>query len=112
MNRWWPALAYLCAVIVALGLAYFVVRIPVQRSDGLANLFQVQEQSWWAAAKGGVASGYMRPALWLQIKAAFHLADGHYTPVFRAIHAVQIVACGLLFVGALRVKDRATACVV
>jgi hypothetical protein len=108
----WTVLAYAWAVIVALGLAYFVVRIPVQRSDGLANLFQVQEGSWYEVAKGGIASGYMRPALWLQIKLAFQLADGNYTAVFRAIHAVQIVACGLLFVGALRVRDRAALCAV
>ena len=108
----WTVLAYVWTVIVALSLAYFVVRIPVQRSDGLANLFQVQEGSWYEVAKGGIASGYMRPALWLQIKLAFHLADGNYTAVFRAIHAAQIVACGLLFVGALRVRDRAALCAV
>jgi hypothetical protein len=109
---WWPVLAYVSATIVALGLAIFVVRIPVQLSDGLANLIQVQEGSWYDVAKDGVASGYMRPALWLQIKAAFLAAAGHYTEVFRAIHAAQIVSCALLFVTALRVRSVAALCTV
>jgi len=108
----WPVLAYLCAAIVGLALSAFVVRIPVQLSDGLANLIQVQEGSWFEVVKGGVASGYMRPALWLQFKVAFHAAAGHYTGAFRAIHAVQIVSCALLFVGALRVRSAAALCTV
>lgn len=108
----WALPAYLCATIVGMGLAAFVVRIPVQLSDGLANLIQVQEGSWLSVVKGGVASGYMRPALWLQIKLAFHAATGHYTEVFRAIHAVQIVSCALLFVASLRVRSAAALCTV
>ncbi len=105
----WRGAAYAWATIVALGLSYFVVRIPVQLSDCLANLIGAQDQSWTEAMLGGIGGGYLRPLLGAQIKAVFELSYGHYTPFFRGIHLVQIVACAVLFVGALRVRDRAAA---
>jgi hypothetical protein len=97
------------AAIVSLALGYFVWRIPVQVTDCLANLFQVQEQTWAQSVTAGIGGGYMRPLLWAQIKAMFELAGGEYTAFFRSIHVLQVVACAALFVGALRVRDAAGA---
>ena len=110
--RLWSGVAYLWAFVVAAGLSYFVYRIPVQLTDSLANLFQVQDTTWTDTVTAGIGGGYLRPALWMQIKAAFVLADGAYTQVFRGIHVAQILACAALFVGALRVRDRVDAAVV
>jgi len=105
----WRNAAYVWGGVIALAVGYFVVRIPVQLTDCLANLFQVQEQSWLQSVSAGVGAGYMRPMLWTQIKAMYEVADGRYTELFRGIHLVQVLACGLLFVGALRIRDAAGA---
>ncbi|MGH9346755.1 MAG: hypothetical protein ACRD26_05755 [Vicinamibacterales bacterium] len=108
----WRGAAYGVAIVLALGLGYFVVRIPVQLSDCLNNLIQVQEQTWAQAVTAGIGGGYMRPFLWAQIKAVYELANGHYTTVFRGVHLAQVLACAALAVGALRVRDASAALVV
>jgi hypothetical protein len=105
----WRGFACTWAAIIACAVGYFVWRIPVQVTDCLANLIIVSEQTWRQALTESVGQGFMRPMLWVQIKAMYEIALGHYTLVFRSIHVLQVVACGLLFVGALRVRDVATA---
>ena len=111
-RRAWEYPAYACAIVLALGVGYFVFRIPVQVTDCLANLIQVQGQSWVQSVTAGVGAGYMRPLLWAQIKVMYELASGEYTVLFRSIHVAQVLACALLFVAALRVRDVAGALVV
>jgi hypothetical protein len=110
-SAWWRRAAYAWALVVTLGLAAYVARIPVQLTDSLNNLIQVQESTWLESFRAGVGGGYMRPALWVQIKAAFAVAAAtdHYTLVLRGAHVAQLLACVALFVGALRVRDRAAA---
>jgi hypothetical protein len=103
----WRRLAYAAAALAALAIAAFVARIPVQVSDSLGNMLQVQQQTYWELFLSQLYnSGYLRPLLWLQIKAAFDIASGHYWLTFKIIHALQLLATALLFVRLLRVRDK------
>jgi hypothetical protein len=102
----WQRLAYVAAAIVALVIASFVARIPVQVSDSLGNMLQVQQQTYGELFLAQLYNnGYLRPLLWLQIKAAFDVAAGHYWLTFKIIHALQLLAAAILFVRLLRVRD-------
>src|SRR5688572_19220764 len=111
----WRSAAYAAGALAALVIAAFVARIPVQVSDSLGNMLQVQQQSYGELFLSQLYSnGYLRPLLWLQIKGAVDLANGHYWLTFKIIHALQLVVTAVLFVRLLRVrdgKDLAAACV-
>jgi hypothetical protein len=95
--------AYACAVIVALGLAYFVSRIPIQISDCLGNMLHVQHTGFWELMRNQVtADAYLRPLLWAQIDLSFELARGQYLLMYKGIHGAQLVAAAVLFVNLLR----------
>jgi hypothetical protein len=103
----WRRLGYAMACAAALVVAAFVARIPVQVSDSLGNLLQVQQQTYQELFLGQLYnSGYLRPLLWLQIKAAFDVSNGHYWLTFKIIHALQLLAVALMLVRLLRVRDR------
>ncbi len=97
--------AYAGALVVALGIAYHVARIPVQVSDCLGNMLQIQHETWRHLIVNQFSNaGYLRPLLWAQIKGAYDLAHGHYWLTFKAIHAVQLLLTTVLFVRLLRVR--------
>lgn len=106
----WHRAALAWAVVVSLGLGYFVWRIPVQITDALPNLVAVDGVTWWEAAQG--AGLFSRPVQRLQIKLVYDLSGGAVTEAFRAVHVIQILLCGLFFVSALRVRDWSIGCAV
>jgi len=81
-HRWaWCAHAF--GLAVALVLAWYVVHIPVQVSDCLGNLLQARGASYSDILTSQLsASGFFRPLLWVEIKAAYDLASGHYWLTF------------------------------
>lgn len=92
----WTRVAYATAVLAALIVAWYVVHIPVQVSDSLGNLLEARGHTYRSLFLDQLtAKGYLRPLLWIQIKAALDLAERlgrHYTETFRAIHALQLIA--------------------
>jgi hypothetical protein len=98
--------AYLVAAIVGLSFAYDLLRIPVQLSDSLAQLLNVQRSPSWSATFDATArrGAYLRPMLLVEIQALFDLAQGHYWLVYRGFHALLVAATLLLFVRALEVR--------
>lgn len=100
------------ALIFAGGLAYDLLRMPVQLYDSLELILAAQQSpSIWATFRGSMGSdGYLRPFHPAQIKALFDLADGHYWLAFRGFHALLLAAGILLFVRALRVRTRSDVC--
>ena len=111
--RRWSALAYACGIASALVVAYFVAHVPVQVSDSLGNMLEIQHDTYRRLfVTQFLAHGYMRPLLWIQIKMAFDLAFGHYWLMFKTIHAVQLVLTALLFVRLLGVRTRSDFAVV
>ena len=99
--------AYALTAILAAGLAYDLLRMPIQVFDSLGDILAAsQSRSLWdsfESAFGG--TGYFRPLRSAQIKALFDLSSGrHYWLVFRGLHAALLVGCLWLFIRALRVK--------
>jgi hypothetical protein len=89
---------------MALGLSYFIVGIPIQLTDCLANLLSVSQRSLWEILIAESRGVYVRPMLWGQIKVAYEAAQGHYFTMFKAIQVAQVVVVALLFVKLLRVR--------
>lgn len=105
--RGWSGAAYGCAVIAALAVAYYVAHIPIQVSDSLGNMIEIQEGGYWDLfVNQFYARYYLRPLLWVQIKLAYDLAQGHYWLMFKGIHLAQLVVTAVLFVRLARVRDR------
>lgn len=101
------AAAYLVAAIIALSFSYDLMRKPIQVSDSLMELLDVQQSpSLYATFVAHSPRGpFLRPLRQVQIKALFDLADGHYWLVYRGFHALLLTAMLLLFTRALRVQS-------
>ena len=97
--------AYLVAGIIALSFAYDLMRVPIQVSDSLTEILDVQRSpSLYATGVANVQGGaYLRPLRLVQIKMLFDMADGHYWLVYRGFHALLLAAALLLFTRALRI---------
>jgi hypothetical protein len=104
--RVWSRAAYAYAVVLALGLAYFLVRMPYQISDDLEHLLIFQFQS----VKDVLVTRFtgpesMRPGMWLTQKALFDLSpDAHYFATYKAVHVALLVTLLVLFVRLLRIR--------
>jgi hypothetical protein len=97
--------AYLVAGAISLWFSYDLMRKPVQVSDSLIELLDVQaSQSLYATFGAHTPRGpFLRPLRQVQIKALFDAAQGHYWLVFRGFHGLLLSAALFLFVRALRV---------
>lgn len=105
-DRRWASLAYAYGIVAALGVAYFLVRMPYQVGDGLGHILIVQE----ATLKGLfvnqlTGTGYLRPLWWVQQKVLFDIANGHYFAAFKAFHVAQLMLLIVLFIRLLRVRS-------
>lgn len=99
------AAAYAYAVLVALGLGYFIALNPLQVNDCLGNMIKVQRAGFWEMLHSEFTNhAFLRPFLWAQLHIGFNLANGHYLEMFKTIHVLQLVATALLFVNLLRVR--------
>ena len=104
MRRW----AFVFALAAALSSAYDLARIPVQVSDSLGIILNLQSISSPAEAFRQALVldvGYLRPLRPAQIKVVLDASQGHYTLAFRAVHILMMTAAVLLFVRALRVRS-------
>ena len=107
----WRTVGYLYAIVVSLALGYFIAGNPLQVSDSLANMVQVQKASLHdILASQFTARGFLRPLLWAQIDLTFDLAHGHYYAMYKAIHLTQVLIAAWLVVNLLRVRTLAAAC--
>lgn len=100
-------------MIVAALIGLFLFSLPLQLSDMLANLLQVQRVSW-PQIFHLIIEGYPRPAIWIVLKFFFELAHGHEFFTFKALHAAMVLATLLLAVRLMQVRtsvDFATAAI-
>jgi hypothetical protein len=104
--RLWPRASYAYAILLALGCAYFLIRMPYQISDDLEHLLIFQFQTLGDVIRThltGVAS--MRPGMWVTQKVLFDLApSGRYLTTFKTFHVAELVLLTVLFVRLLRVR--------
>ena len=98
--------AYLIAAVIALWFAHDLMRKPIQVSDSLQELLDVQQSpSLWATFVAHSPRGpFLRPLRQVQIKTLFDLADGRYQLAFRGFHAFLVALALFLFVRALHVQ--------
>ena len=98
--------AYLFAGIIALSFGHDLMRKPIQVSDSLQELLDVQQSpSLGATARAHSPRGpFLRPIRQVQIKMLFDLADGRYQLAFRGFHAMLVALALFLFVRALQVR--------
>jgi len=100
------------AVAITLALtaliAFEVCRIPVQVSDSVGNLLQVQRQPLGDVFFSQFSNGaYVRPLLWAEFKIAYEAAQGRETLVFKAIHVAQLLLLAVLALRLMPVRSRA-----
>ena len=105
-ERAWSRAAYGYGVILALGLAYFLIRMPYQVSDDLEHILIMQFQSYWNLLRDPPAGeGAVRPLMWLQQKVLFDAVPaGRYFATYKAFHVAQLLVVVVLFVRLLRVR--------
>lgn len=98
--------AWMLALITAASLSYDLARKPIQVSDSLVELLDVQESPSLSATFIATAErgAYLRPLRLVQIKALFDLSNGRYRLVYTGFHIILLSAAILLFVHALRVQ--------
>lgn len=97
-GRRWRAASYVYALLVAAGLGYFLVRVPIQITDCFANMLALDQP--FGALIGSVLEdrSFLRPALWAALKVVYDLAGGEYYFWFRLTHVVQALLVIVLFV--------------
>ena len=91
---------------MAASFAHDLMRKPIQVSDSLQELLDVQQSPSLVATfvAHSPRGPFLRPLKQVQTKVLFDLAAGHYWLVFRGFHALLIAAVLLLFTRALRVR--------
>jgi hypothetical protein len=83
--------SYAAGAFVTLGLALFLVDIPIQLSDSFLHILTLSDSWWTIVVREFTQPAYLRPFRWLEMKAIYDLSDGEYFLWFRATHVVQVV---------------------
>jgi hypothetical protein len=98
--------AYLIAAIVAASFAHDLMRKPIQVSDSLQELLDVQQSPSLVATfvAHSPRGPFLRPIRQVQIKMLFDAAGGRYQLAFRGFHAMLVALALFLFVRALQVR--------
>jgi len=104
--RIWSRAAYVYGLVFALGLAYFLLRMPYQISDDLEHLLIFQFQTLDDVIRTRFTTvESMRPGMWVTQKVLFDLApSGHYFATFKAVHVAELVLVIVLFIRLLRIR--------
>jgi hypothetical protein len=112
MTRWtWVSYGY--ASLVVLGVAYWLVDLPVQVTDSYGNLVKAAHGTLTELVAGEFhQAAYLRPIGWAQLRIVYDLSQGHYFEWFRGWHVGQIVLLAVLFLRLVRPQTLAGAAVV
>jgi hypothetical protein len=89
--------AYAVGALVALGLALALLAIPVQVSDSFGNMLKLSTPWGPFVVQEFTQPSYLRPFLWMQLKAVHDLSGGDYYLWFRGVHVLQVVLLVALF---------------
>jgi hypothetical protein len=105
----WQNVTYAFAVVLASGLCYFLVRMPLQVSDSVALMMISQSQSAGEILANELQSTWnVRPLLQLSVNFAFEIArwSGRYFLTFKAIQIAQVLTVLILFARLLQVQSK------
>jgi hypothetical protein len=99
------AVAYGVGALVVAGLALALLAIPIQVSDSFGNLLKLSTPWPAFAIQEFTQPSYLRPFLWLQLKAVHDLSGGHYYAWFRGFHVVQVAVLAVLYLHLVRPRS-------
>ena len=100
------------ALAASLALGHFLLGLPIQVSDSFGHMLQLTKSWQSLIVERFSQEGFLRPAMWIEMKIVYELADGDYTRWFRATHVVQVVTLTALFITLIRPRTwRDLACV-
>ena len=110
-GRRWFALSCGYSALVALVTGYFVLRVPIQVTDSFTTLLSL-DRPWLDLMRDQFQqAGYLRPALWAELKVVHDLSGGDYYNWFRLTQALQVAGLVWLFVRLVQPRSAAAAAV-
>jgi hypothetical protein len=111
-ERRWNLWAWAYGLLVAAGVAHFVLGLPIQYSDSFNNLLSLSV-SWPELLSAQFQQrAFLRPGLWAALKGVYDLSGGDFTPWFRAAHALQTTLLVVLYLTLIRPRTRQDAVLV
>jgi len=109
----WSKWSYAYALLVAVGVGYFLLDLPIQVTDCYGNMVKAAQGTLGALVNGEFhQTAYMRPLGWAQVRVVMDVSRGHYFEWFRGWHVGQIVLLFVLFLRLIRPRSLAGAAVV
>ena len=99
------AASYGVGALVVAGLALALLAIPIQVSDSFGNMLKLATPWPAFAIQEFTQPSYLRPFLWLQLKAVNDLSGGQYYAWFRGFHVLQVVVLAGLYLHLVRPRS-------
>jgi hypothetical protein len=94
--------AYGAGALVVLGLALALLAIPIQVSDSFGNMLKLSTPWPQFVVQEFTQPSYLRPFLWMQLKAVHDVSGGHYYAWFRGVHVLQVIVLVGLYLHLIR----------
>jgi hypothetical protein len=108
----WLYLSYGYGLLVAAGLAWFLLRIPIQLTDSFFNIVALDPPFADLMRAQLDDPEYLRPGLWAALKLVYDLSGGNYFAWFRATQVLQAALIIVLFVRLVQPRSSTAASVV
>lgn len=108
-SRAWvrPTLAVAYVAAITLTLAYFMVRIPIQLTDGASNMIDVVGKPLLTVFRDKAGNdGFFRPLMWPPYGLVMTWSGGHYHAWFKTLQVGQLFVLLLLWLRWVRVGTR------
>jgi len=102
-SRRWLWFSYGYAALMVIGVAYFLVDLPVQVTDSYGNIVKAARGTLGALVYGEFyQQAYLRPLGWAQLRLVYDASGGHLFEWFRGWHVAQVALLAVLFVRLVR----------
>ena len=86
-----------------LGVAYFLIDLPVQVTDSYGNIVKALHGTLGALIYGEFyQEAYLRPLGWAQLRVMLDFSNGRYFEWFRGYHVAQVALLAVLFLRLVR----------
>ena len=101
-------MAWSAAALMAVIVSVAIVRNPVQVTDALVPMLDVQRQAPLVVVRTALkeGTGLSRPLYWLQIKLLLDASRGRYFVAYKTFHVLLVAVLFFLFVRVARVRSR------
>jgi hypothetical protein len=106
-ERRWLAWAFVYGTLVSLVVGYFLLRVPIQVTDSFTTLLALERPFFHIVGEQFGQAGYLRPAMWAELKLVHDLSGGDYTRWFRLTQALQVLALVWLYIRLVQPRSAA-----